>query len=169
MKLFIDMDGTIAKWQPEKTFKEVSRSGYFQNLPEIPGMIRLVEMLENTPDMTVFILSSILSNPYAHYVRQEKCIWLDKYLPMISDERRIFVPARMKKSEYLGKHFGYFGVRQSDVLLDDFSKNLHEWHGIGIKVMNGINGTNGTWQGARISIFDSPDVNYKKIKELIKQ
>ena len=42
------------------------------------------------------------------------------------------------------------------ILVDDFSKNLREWvdtgdNFIGIKFMNGINGTKGTWAGYLVS------------------
>ena len=48
------------------------------------------------------------------------------------------------------------------VLLDDYSPNLRQWEkdsrgaGVAIKVMNGINGTKGSWTGARFYNAGSP-------------
>ena len=49
-------------------------------------------------------------------------------------------------------------LHDSDILIDDFSKNLREWHGVAIKLMNGINGTKGTWCGYSVNGKATPDV-----------
>ena len=38
MRLFIDMDGTLAVWQLEVPFEDVCKEHYFENLPETPLM-----------------------------------------------------------------------------------------------------------------------------------
>ena len=85
-------------------------------------------------------------NRDALFCEAEKEAWLDRYLPEIDTQHRIFVPCGSPKSAFVPE-----GIKKSDVLLDDYSQNLHEWKGKGIKLMNGINGTRGSWQGARIS------------------
>ena len=51
----------------------------------------------------------------------------------------------------------------TDVLVDDYTKNLKEWpvfgdakFGRAVKLLNGINGTNGTWTGISVSRFFTP-------------
>ena len=44
-------------------------------------------------------------------------------------------------------------INKNWILIDDFSKNLHRWEaagGTGIKILNGINATKGTWTGYSI-------------------
>ena len=55
------------------------------------------------------------------------------------------------------------GVRMTDVLVDGYTKNLKEWpvfgdakFGRAVKLLNGINGTNGTWAGISVSRFFTP-------------
>ena len=62
------------------------------------------------------------------------------------------------------------GVRMTDVLVDDYTKNLKEWpvfgdakFGRAVKLLNGINGNNGTWTGISVSRFFSPDSIAKAI------
>ena len=42
--------------------------------------------------------------------------------------------------------------------MDDYTKNLLTWEppAIGIKLLNGINHTNGTWKGSCITSFRNP-------------
>ena len=53
----------------------------------------------------------------------------------------------------------------TNILIDDFSKNLHEWekgkNNIGIKYYNGINGNHGTWKGNSIN----PELNPLKAND----
>ena len=159
-RIFFDMDGTLAKWLTDKSIKEISSKGYFATLPEIENMVALVEYVLSQQQMDVYILSCILSDQ----TKREKNIWLDYYLPEIDENHRLFVPHGESKTKWLKILDG--ALYKEDVLIDDFSKNLFEWHGIAIKVMNGINGTKGKWQKHKISAFEDPKINYKKIQEI---
>ena len=56
-----------------------------------------------------------------------------------------FIPYGADKSEYLPRERW-----TRNILLDDYTQNLREWQrsgNIGVKYLNGINGTNGTWKG----------------------
>lgn len=83
---------------------------------------------------------------------KKKKAWLDKYLPEIPKERRIFCKCGDNKSDYVPK-----GVRINDYLLDDYTVNLRQWFGTGIKFVNGINDTKGSFAGDRVYITDSPE------------
>jgi len=94
----------------------------------------------------VYIISSVLSD--SKYALHEKNEWLDKYLPEIPSEHRIFPPCGTDKKDYIPG-----GVGPDDFLLDDYSANLKAWEppAKGIKIMNGINGTKVSWHSDRIS------------------
>lgn len=148
-RLFVDMDGTLAVFTPVDTMETLYEQGYFSGLEPHMNVINGVkEYMELHPDTEVFILSSVLSD--SQYALKEKNEWLDKYIPEIDSAHRLFPPCGGNKTEYIPD-----GLKESDVLLDDYSVNLHEWEppAKGIKVMNGINGTKGSWQGEKIE-FD---------------
>ena len=56
----------------------------------------------------------------------------------------------------------------TDVLVDDYTKNLKEWpvfgdakFGRAVKLLNGINGNNGTWTGIFVVLL-RPDRSRKR-------
>ena len=75
---------------------------------------------------------------------------MDKQLPGIPEDHRIFVPHLADKSDYVPG-----GIQPTDVLLDDYTVNLREWEssgGIAVKFMNGVNGKNGSWTGKKVGL-----------------
>lgn len=144
-RLFVDMDGTLAVFRPVDHLEALYEEGYFYNLPPQMEVVEAVRMLAKSGNYEVYIMSSVLSD--SHFALAEKNLWLDRYLPEIDVGHRIFPPCGENKLEYVPD-----GVRESDCLLDDYSKNLHEWEppAKGIKLMNGINGTRGTWAGEKV-------------------
>lgn len=159
-RIFLDMDGTIAEWQQGKTLHELCKPGYFAVLPPMEHMCSLARMMQGF-GYPVFILSAVLSKQ-AEY---DKNIWLDRYLP-VPHEYRFFVPYGTSKLSVLKRL-----SEPGDIMLDDFSANLHEiaesdLDMIPVKVMNGINGTKGSWQGARINAHTLPLDNCHKLFDL---
>ncbi len=145
LRLFVDMDGTLAEFRSVDTLETLYEKGYFAELRPQETVVEGIKTFMNENQAAeVFILSSVLTD--SPYAAAEKEAWLDRYLPEIDTQHRIFVPCGSPKSAFVPE-----GIKKSDVLLDDYSQNLHEWQGKGIKLMNGINGTRGSWQGARIS------------------
>lgn len=155
--IFVDMDGTIAQWIPTSTPEEVAAPGYFRSLPAYDSMVRNIRFLvENGYE--VYSLSAYMEtrgDPVA-----EKKAWLDKFIPEIDEEHRLFCPCTASKWETVARAVG---TEKTLILLDDYSVNLRAWEsdshgaGIGIKVMNGLNGTQGTWTGKRIVNTCSPE------------
>lgn len=93
-------------------------------------------------------MSSVFNDDHSISEKKE---WLAKYLPEIPEENQIFVPYGESKSDYI------LDKSSEDVLLDDFTKNLNEWHRKAVKIYNGINGTKGTWKGYSIHSNMVPD------------
>ncbi len=162
-RLFVDMDGTLAEFQKMDTLEKLYEEGYFRNLRPLPAMVEAIQNLQrNHSEMEIFILSSVLSDsPYALH---EKNAWLDEHLPGIDKEHRIFPPCGTNKKEYVPG-----GVRETDFLLDDYTKNLRMWGNLqtAIKVLNGINGIYGTWRGNKVSAFQPAEVIEKKVADII--
>ena len=80
--------------------------------------------------------------------------WLDQHMPFIPHDHRLFIHNGIEKIAAVPG-----GVRPSDVLLDDYTLNLNQWakQAKAIKLLNGINGTKGTWKGAAVSRFCPAD------------
>lgn len=145
-RLFVDMDGTLAVFKPVDEMETLYEEGYFLNLTPQENVVEAVrEIVANQPDIEVNILSAYLTD--SKYALQEKNEWLDRYLPEIDRNHRIFVPCGTDKKEGIRE-----GIRSNDFLLDDYTKNLNEWQppARGIKLLNGINHTRGSWLYDRI-------------------
>jgi len=152
-RLFVDMDGTLCRFRQVFALDELYERGYFAELPPQQNVVDAVRLLICTaPTIEVFVLSSVLFD--SRYAMEEKNGWLDRYLPELDEGHRIFLPCGESKASYVpGK------MRESDCLLDDYTKNLEDWRragGLGVKLLNGINNTRGSWSGARIGIDRSP-------------
>lgn len=151
-RLFVDMDGTLAEFKPVDTLETLYEKDYFLNLKPNENVLGAIKQLIAQNDIDVYILSAYLSD--SHYALYEKNAWLDKYLPELPQEKRLFVPCGTDKSVVVPGR-----IKHDDYLLDDYTKNLSEWEppARGIKLINGINHTNGTWQGDKIQFTHSPE------------
>lgn len=142
VRIFIDMDGTLAEWKNIKSNEELYQKGYYETLkPNKYILQEIKKLIEEGRD--IFILSSFLSD--SNYALNEKNNWLDKYLPELPKDRRIFVPYGESKYKYIPNKITAF-----DYLIDDYTKNLLEWRsvgGTGVKFLNGINHLKGIWEG----------------------
>lgn len=152
-RIFVDMDGTLAVFNPIVQLETLYEENYFKNLaPQMNVLEATKVLIQEYPDLEVFVMSAYLGD--SKYALHEKNEWLDFYLPEIDSAHRVFVPCGEDKSQFVpGK------LKEDDFLLDDYTVNLSSWEppARGIKLMNGINGTHGTWQGSRISFERSPE------------
>lgn len=140
-RLFVDMDGTLARFHDEVQYLErMFEKGFFLGLKPFEEAVEAINSLAAADnDCEVFILSAAIDGepPY--------CRDIDR-------EHRIFTQTGVPKIEYIPG-----GVSESDILWDDYNKNLEEWQAAGgtaVKCHNNINhkGLIGTlWQGALVS------------------
>jgi len=151
--LYVDLDGTAAEFRKVDTLETLYEKGYFLNLRPNKTVVEAIRKIAvYHPEVEVFVLSAYLSD--SKYALEEKNMWIDEHLPEIDTKHRIFPPCGADKKEYIPG-----GVGSNDFLLDDYSYNLNSWEppAKGIKLMNGINGTKGTWQSERLSMERSGD------------
>lgn len=167
VNLFIDMDGVLAVYD-KNVVELMYNKGFFLNRPAVKSMLEIVRELAFNPRNNVYILTSVIDSPYCI---QEKSLWLDTHLPEVKESNRIYVPYGAVKSEFAKE---YIDIENSvNVLIDDYTVNLDKWTlngALPIKVLNGINSTNGTWLnsgGESIDAFSSVQENVLKIKSLI--
>lgn len=155
-KLFVDLDGTVAEWRSASRYEDLFNKGYFLNLSPYVEVVEAVKQI-HTAGVEVFTLSAYLTE--SKYALEEKSRWISGFLPFVDTSHRLFVPQDIMKCDYVSAVLGR-NIDGDFYLLDDYSKNLHEWKhagGTGIKLLNGVNGTNGTWNGHSVSRFQDED------------
>lgn len=158
-KIYVDMDGTLAVFKPCEKLEILYEEGYFKNLEPQEVVVDAVRDLCKNPDYEVYVLSAVLTD--SKYALKEKNEWLDKYLPEIPKERRVFPPCGEDKKKYVD-------LKEGDFLLDDYTKNLIDWEppGTAIKLLNGINHTNETWEGNSINGVTEKEIIVDKINAI---
>ena len=163
-RLFVDMDGTLVVFKTIDTIETLYEKGYFAELEPIPNTINAIRsIIEEHPEIEVHVLSAYLED--SKYALQEKNSWLNQYLPEIDPKKRIFVPCGEDKKEYIPE-----GIRATDYLIDDYTLNLVKWQppAKGIKLLNGINHTKGTWEHDCISCKKDASVLAQNIVDVMK-
>lgn len=165
-RLFVDMDGTLAKFHDEvKYLERMYEKGFFQNLHPFENMVAGIKLfIEAHPDTEVFILSAkVIGEP--PYCEAEKNAWLDQYLPEIDRAHRIFPEVGTPKADSIPG-----GLTENDYLLDDYNKGLSQFlvaGGRAVKCHNNINqhglGSYGgeaghLWIGPMVHVDDKPEL-----------
>jgi len=150
-RLFVDMDGTLAVFKPVDQLETLYEQGYFLHLEPHENVVEAIkDIVENREDVEVYILSSVLAD--SKFAIQEKNAWLDKYLPEIDPAHRLYPPCGIDKKSIIPN------LSSRDFLLDDYTRNLLSWDppGCGIKILNGINHTRGTWKKSTVAYDKNP-------------
>jgi len=152
IKLFVDMDGTIAKFHENADFlKRMYEPGYFISLNPFTNVIKIITefYLNNIEIVDLYIITGAPSCCLDR-IYEEKKSWLLKHFPALNIDNFICVPMGTNKADFI-EH-----IDSSCYLIDDYNKNLEDWEragGIGIKLVNDSNdkGSIGPkWQGKRL-------------------
>ena len=169
-RLFVDMDGTLAQWRnitieipdsenasptaiAEALDEVLYLPGYYADLLPHTHVVDAVNAIIESGVVEVFVMSCCKPDkemPDGSVIspRADKNAWVSKFLPKLDEAHRIFVPDGEDKSEYVPG-----GIREDDHLLDDYTHNLELWakRGRGIKLLNQVNSSKGTWGGSSVS------------------
>lgn len=137
-RLFVDMDGTLTRFHDEVNYLEqMYEPGFFENLQPFDMAVEgLNDYHQMHPEVEIYVLSSCIDG-YPPYCETEKNKWLDKYLPFVDKEHRLFPKLGQTKISVVPG-----GIYETDYLYDDYNKNLAEWKAAGgtsIKCKNNIN------------------------------
>ena len=88
ISIFVDMDGVVADYRfGEGENIKNNKQGLYLNKRPIYTTINNLKKINEEIDCEMFILSSCLYKEQA----EEKGLWLDKYMPFIKSENKIFV------------------------------------------------------------------------------
>lgn len=151
-RIFIDMDGCLARFYESPSWKKEFRTaGFFRNLRHYENMEEAVKLLRERHDCIVYILTAV----EAAWVEEEKEAWIAEHFKDASAPfGMLFTRVGESKAKFV-QDFYECELDESFVLVDDYSSNLVDWKnagGVAVKFRNefnacGINGTNfkGPW------------------------
>ena len=168
-RLFVDMDGTLARFHDEVQYLErMYEPDFFTNLKPFLGAVETVrEVMRVHPDWEVYVLSAAIPGDPPGCERQKNA-WLEIHLPEIDQAHRLFPPIGADKSEVIPG-----GIQKTDVLLDDYNKNLEDWRtagGVAVKFVNNINDRalkGPRWDGWRLHHDTSAAFNVEQLDRCV--
>lgn len=149
-RIFFDMDGVLNVWEANTHMDIVTAPGYMRTRKPIESIVKASKLLSKA-GFEVWIASAVL--PYKHSIPDKK-FWIRQHCPWFTEDRQVFIPYGTDKAKSLRDLVDY-----GDVFLDDYTANLRDLqNAFGkqmecVKVLNGINDTNHSWKGKRISIY----------------
>lgn len=172
--IYVDSDGVLAKWIQGGDFMS---DGYYKNLPCNQGMVDAVKDLASMERITdskgrVCRLMVGINSCYPHIqafrdknhhfnvhipqVPFRLLVPYDEHLSGVNKACVVNLPTSEEDVEN-NTELQYTRNTTISILFDDNSNNCRDFEAYGghsIKVMNGINGTKGTWTGDRIFLID---------------
>lgn len=154
-RVFIDMDGVLCEYRLDVDVEDMKQRGFFRLLRPREETVSAVRAFIARDLADVYILSSVFPETQAESTA-EKNAWLDEFLPEILPDHRIFTLCGKSKAEAVEN------LSADDILIDDYSSNLVSWvasGGKGIKLLNEVNGRNGTYRfGPRVRICEEENL-----------
>lgn len=164
INLFVDMDGTIAKFYYKKNYLEkMYEKDYFRTLPPYAIAKQINEFAKQVSCVQVYILSACVESDYCE---SEKFQWLLENMPNLNPNNFIFTKVGESKVDKARARVDNF-KDNINILLDDYTLNLEQWQQadmlcVGVKFLNGLNDTTKQWKGMKIKTF-------KQLESLMQQ
>ena len=152
--IFYDMDNTLAlfsiKGSEDEALEEMFEKGFFRNLPVLENAVIALKALQMM-GFDVRILSACVDSPYC---KAEKIEWLEEHFPFVPKEKIHLMEVGQNKAEIIqNQGLAVYG----NYLVDDYSKNLHQWADYGgIPVKKRFSNKNG-WENVvrnHLDIFE---------------
>ena len=143
-RLFIDLDGTVAKFNVKNALKRFDKEeGFFAKL----GAYVNIEVINELAKTNKVFVISASPNEQAD---KDKLVWLSKFLPNINSANITLCRLGENKAKIIESKYN-ITINEDCYLLDDFSKNLFEWcvcGGRGIKRLTSLaDNSRGLWKG----------------------
>ncbi|MBO7526322.1 MAG: hypothetical protein J6T74_00315 [Clostridia bacterium] len=149
-KLFLDMDGTLAKFNSKKNALERfdKEKDFFTNLKPFVNIDTINQLVENNI-VEIFIISAS-PNEQADI---DKLKWINTYLPKVKKQNICFCRIGQNKAKIIKDKLN-IEIDNNCYLLDDYTKNLIEWNnckGVGIKRLTSLaDNSRKIWKGLSI-------------------
>jgi 5'(3')-deoxyribonucleotidase len=146
-KIFLDLDGTLAKFNvPNALARFAIEQGFFANL----GAYKGIEIINELAKQGNIYIISASPNMYADLDKKQ---WIKKYLNNVPKQNIILCRLGENKANVIKRQIG-IEIDNECYLLDDYTKNLIEWEengGIGIKRITTVS-DNSTkkWKGLEL-------------------
>ncbi len=101
MRIFVDMDGTLARFHDEVGYLErMFEKGFFSGLQPFQQAVQAInDLARYSKDCELFILSATVDGE-PPYCCDEKNQWLDRYCPEIDQAHRLFTKIGISIPEY---------------------------------------------------------------------
>ena len=150
LKLFFDLDGTLAKFNSKRNALKRfdNEKGFFANLKPFKH-IEVVNELAKRQDIEIYIISAT-PNEQAD---NDKLIWINKYLNNVKKENICFCRLGKNKAKEIKEQLN-IDIDKDCLLFDDYTNNLIDWKqskGIGIKRLTSIaNNKSKRWKDYQI-------------------
>ena len=139
IKVYWDLDGTLAKWRTAATTEDLYKKNYFLSLEPETELCKLANKLVRENEVDSYILTSFLAD--SAYAKYEKLVWAKKHVNELPSGKILCVPYGIRKSSFV-EDIEHKELSKEDILIDDHSPNLIAWEqagGTAIKWCNGIN------------------------------
>lgn len=145
---YFDVDGVLALY--DRTAYEgdepefMKKNGhYFRNLEPDRKMLEVIDRMHQNARYTgdsIYILTSLpVNGAIFNEQMHDKITWIMQWMPYLKiDDILISVTSKRDAVEYIHNHI----LTKTDVLIDDYNKNLRDWSKVGgtsVKYCNGIN------------------------------
>ena len=146
-KIFVDMDGTIARFNIKNALQNfATQEDFFSKLKAYKNINSINELAKCG---NIYIISaSPNENADMH-----KIIWLQKYLPNLKKENITICRIGENKAKVIQEKYN-ITIDNTCMLLDDYTKNLVEWEeygGKGIKRITSVaDNSRKLWRGLQI-------------------
>jgi 5'(3')-deoxyribonucleotidase len=147
-KIFLDMDGTLARFNVPNALKRFDNEiGFFAKL----GAYRGIEVINELAKKGNVYIISASPNVQAD---NDKMQWIEKYLPNVKIENITLCRLGENKAKIIENKYN-IKIDKTCYLLDDYTKNLTEWEtvgGVGIKrLTHCADNSRGLWKGLAIA------------------
>lgn len=170
VRLYVDMDGTLAKfYEREDCLEKMFEPGFWNSLKPYWNMLNAILFaMADSANFEVHIISKAPLETFGE-AKKEKNQWLRRYtMNLIPDENIHIMGAGESKTD-IAKKFCDGKLSEKDILIDDYNANLREWQaegGLSVKFVNEINDhgtTSPKWEGLRLLMDDEPEETFRKI------
>ena len=161
-RVFLDMDGVLCEFKEALDESDLYKEGYFATLSPQRNIVDAAKILSKEKRIETYVISSVLAD--SPYALAEKNAWLDRYLPEIDKNHRLFPPCGSPKTLAVPQ-----GISKDDILIDDYGVNVRHWNELGETIKVSRNFFDSIKESMRHKRVISPDSPPLEIVRMVKK